>query len=348
MKKDIKVLIVDDSAIVRKIFTEELSNEKGIQVVGTAPDPYIARDKILRLKPDVITLDIEMPRIDGLTFLKKLMHYHPLPVIIVSSLTKNGGNLALEAIENGAVDVLSKPGSAYSVGEMRKQLVIKIKAAAQVKMKKLQRTAIAGEYREILNQPLRETSDKIIAIAASTGGTQALETILKQLPPTIPGILIVQHMPPKFTTAFAERLNKICSIEVKESKNGDAVNSGCALIAPGNYHMLLGRSGSKYYVTVKDGPLVNHQRPSADVLFLSTAKSAGANALGIILTGMGSDGAKGLLKMKEAGAKTIAQDEESCIVYGMPKMAVKLGAIDQSVPLERIPLAISNIFKGWR
>ena len=342
MKRDIKVLVVDDSAIVRKIFTEELSREKGIVVVGTAPDPYVARDKIVRLKPDVITLDLEMPRTDGLTFLKKLMKHYPLPVIIVSSLTREGGKLALEAIESGAVEVLSKPGSAYSVGEMKQQLADKIRAAAKARVLRPE-TVPSGEDRvKIPDRPLYETTDKVIAIGASTGGTQALKKILMKFPPTIPGVVVVQHMPPKFTTAFAERLNQQCQIEVKESEDGDSVRPGRALLAPGNYHMLLRRSGAKYYVSVKHGPLVNHQRPSVDVLFKSTAESVGANAVGVILTGMGSDGAQGLLKMREAGAKTIGQDETSCVVYGMPKEAYKCGAVEKVVPLDRISHEIIN------
>jgi len=342
MKRDIRVLVVDDSAIVRKIFTEELSREKGIEVVGTAPDPYIARDKIVRLKPDVITLDLEMPRTDGLTFLKKLMKHYPLPVIIVSSLTREGGKLALEAIESGAVEVLSKPGSAYSVGEMRQQLADKIRAAARARVFRSETVSNGEEHVKMSDRPLHETTDKVIAIGASTGGTQALKKILTKFPPTIPGVVVVQHMPPKFTTAFAERLNQQCKIEVKESEDGDSVRPGRALLAPGNYHMLLRRSGAKYYVSVKDGPLVNHQRPSVDVLFKSTSESAGANAVGVILTGMGSDGAQGLLKMREAGARTIGQDEASCVVYGMPKEADKNGAVEKVVPLDRISHEIIN------
>jgi len=344
MNKNIKVLVVDDSAVVRKIFTEVLSREKGIKVVGTAPDPYIARDKILKLKPDVVTLDIEMPRMDGLAFLKKLMKHYPLPVIIVSSLTKKGGKLALEAMESGAVEVLSKPGPAYSVGEMGVQLADKIRAAARARLIRSEDAADSSNSVEISGNSLQETTGKVIAIGASTGGTDALRKILIKFPVSVPGIMVVQHMPPKFTTAFAERLNQLCRIEVKEAKNGDAINPGRALIAPGNYHMLLRRSGANYYVAVKNGPMVNHQRPSVDVLFKSTSKYAGANAVGVILTGMGSDGAQGLLEMRKTGARTIGQDEASCVVYGMPKEATRIDAVEKLVPLDRISQEIINSF----
>ncbi len=337
MNRIIKVLVVDDSAIVRKIFTEKLSHERGMEVVGTAPDPYVARDKIVRLKPDVVTLDLEMPRMDGLAFLKKLMKHHPLPVIIVSSLTKKGGRLALEAMESGAVEVLSKPGSSYSVGEMMQQLADKIRAAARARVVRSVDELNGDEPVNIAGHLLSETTDKVIAIGASTGGTEALKKVLTQFPPTIPGIVVVQHMPPKFTTTFSERLNSLSKIEVKEAQDGDSVNPGRALIAPGNYHMLLRRSGAKYYVSVKNGPLVNRQRPSVDVLFQSISKYAGANAVGVIMTGMGSDGAKGLLEIRQAGARTIGQDEASCVVFGMPKEAANINAVEKLVPLNRIP-----------
>lgn len=337
-KPKIKVLIVDDSATVRKIFSEELSKEPDMEVVGAAPDPFIARDKIVYLHPDVITLDIEMPRMDGLTFLKKIMQYHPLPVIIVSSLSPQGSKMALEALESGAVEVLAKPGASYSVGEMSTQLKDKIRAAAGVNLRQIRRPvpsspAPAG----VISHALTETTQKVIAIGASTGGTEALRGVLMNVPENISGILIVQHMPAQFTTAFAERLNRLCPIEVKEAKEGDSVLNGKALIAPGNFHMLLKRVGAKYIVQIKNGPLVHHQRPAVDVLFNSVAQHAGANAIGVILTGMGADGSQGLLKMKEAGAKTIAQDEATCVVFGMPKEAIKIGAVDRVVPIDRIP-----------
>jgi two-component system, chemotaxis family, protein-glutamate methylesterase/glutaminase len=332
----IRVLIVDDSAIVRKIFTEELSKYSDIEVIGAAPDPYVARDKIVTLKPDVITLDIEMPRMDGLTFLRKLMKYFPLPTIIVSSLTPKGGKLTLEAMDIGAVDVIAKPGSSYTVGDMSAQLVEKIRAASRARVI---RRDIAGEASEQGIEPIKalaQTSNKVIAIGASTGGTEALKRVLTKMPPNSPGIVIVQHMPANFTTAFAARLNDICQISVKEAEDNDSVTPGTALIAPGNYHMIFRRSGARYYVEVKTGPMVHHQRPAVDVLFKSTAKYAGANAIGVILTGMGADGAEGLLEMKKMGASTIAQDEKSCVVFGMPKEAIKLGAADKVVSLDLI------------
>ncbi len=341
---EIKVLIVDDSAIVRKIFTEELSKEEGIEVVGTAPDPFVARDRIVQLEPDVVTLDIEMPRMDGITFLKKLMRYYPLPVIIVSSLTPKGGKLALEAIEIGAVEVMSKPGAAYTVGDMKQQLANKIRAASRARVsRQTEDTKVDASTLRVTSHALKETTNKVIAIGASTGGTEALKKVLSRFPPTIPGVVVVQHMPPNFTTAFAERLNGLCAIEVKEAADGDAVLPGRALIAPGNYHMLLKRSGARYYVCVKTGPMVCHQRPAVDVLFKSTADYAGANAVGVILTGMGSDGARGMVKMKEAGARTIGQNEESCVVYGMPKEAAKMGAVDKEVTLDRVAQEIINV-----
>ncbi len=338
MKTDIKVLIVDDSAVVRKVFSEELSRERGIKVIGTAPDPYVARDKIVKLKPDVITLDIEMPRMDGLTFLKKLMKHFPLPVIIVSSLTPKGGKVAMEALANGALEVICKPSAAYSVGDMSVQLADKIRAVARINVKKrISSINETGSTKPVLlSKALIATTNKIIAIGASTGGTEAIKAVVTVLPPNTPGIVIVQHMPANFTTSFAERLDSLSQITVKEAKDGDSVVNGQALIAPGNFHMLLKRSGARYYVQVKTGPLVHHQRPAADVLFRSAANYAGANAVGIILTGMGRDGAAGLLQMKEAGAKTIAQDEKSCVVFGMPKEAIKLGAADKIVPLHNV------------
>jgi two-component system chemotaxis response regulator CheB len=342
LSQKVKVLVVDDSAIVRRIFNEELSKEADIEVVGTAPDPYVARDKIVRLKPDVVTLDIEMPRMDGLTFLKKLMKYYPLPVIIVSSLTTKGSIMAMEAIENGAVEVLAKPGGSYSVGDMCIQLKEKIRAAARVNInRKLE--PVSPSPVGTITKSLSETTQKVIAVGASTGGTEALKEVLTHIPLNSPGIVVVQHMPANFTTAFAERLNKICQIEVKEARDGDSVINGRALIAPGNFHMLMRRSGARYFVNVKDGPFVHHQRPAVDVLFKSVAQYAGNNAIGVIMTGMGADGAIGLRAMKDAGAKTIAQDEASCVVFGMPKEAIKLGAADKIVSLERIAQEIVNL-----
>lgn len=342
----IRVLIVDDSAVVRKVFTTELSKHPDIEVVGTAPDPFVARDKVVQLDPDVITLDVEMPRMDGLTFLGKLMRYYPKPVIIVSSLTPNGSRLALEAIDRGAVEVLAKPGEAYSVGDMSAQLVEKIRAAARVDMRRFQerlRAEPAGRPAPVSNA-LAETTNKILAIGASTGGTEAIREILCRLPERIPGTVIVQHMPPHFTTAFAERLNELCPFEVREAQDGDTVSTGRALIAPGNFHMMLVRSGAEYRVRVRTGPMVHHQRPAVDVLFRSAARNAGANALGVLLTGMGRDGADGMLEMRRAGARTIAQDEESSVVFGMPREAIRLDAVDRVLGLGDIPAAIVDHF----
>lgn len=333
----VKVLIVDDSAIVRQVFTRELGQAEGIEVVGSAPDPYVARDKIVQLRPDVVLLDIEMPRMDGLTFLRKLMKHYPLPVIIVSSLTTKGGDLAMDAINAGAVDVMSKPGSAFSVADMSVALVDKIHAAAKAR---LNRTPGHNEAVQNQVEPVslaqRRLTNAVVAIGASTGGTQAVQSVLQAMPRNSPGIVIVQHMPANFTASFSARLNELCAMEVREARNNDSVVPGVALIAPGNYHMLLKRSGARFLVQVKSGPLVCRQRPSVEVLFKSTAKSAGRNAVGVILTGMGKDGAEGMLALHQAGARTIAQDEASCVVFGMPNEAIKLGGVDKVVPLHRI------------
>jgi two-component system, chemotaxis family, protein-glutamate methylesterase/glutaminase len=317
-------------------------------VIGTAPDPYVARDKIVALNPDVITLDIEMPRMDGLTFLRKLMKFYPIPVIIVSSLTPKGGKVAMEALSIGALEVVSKPSTAYSVGDMSAQLSEKIRAVAHVNMKaKIAESRSAPPAKAVLtSRAMTATTHKIIAIGASTGGTEAIKTVLMGFPHNSPGVVVVQHMPAKFTTSFAERLDSLCDLSVKEAKDGDTVTNGCALIAPGNFHMLLKRSGARYYVRIKEGPMVHHQRPSVDVLFNSVADYAGANALGIILTGMGADGADGLLKMKQAGAATIAQDEKSCVVFGMPKEAIERGGVDRVVGLDNIAQTALNLIQA--
>ena len=332
----IRVLSIDDSAVVRNIFTKELDRDPEIEVVGTAPDPYIGRDKIVELKPDVVTLDIEMPRMDGITFLRKLMRHHPIPVIIVSSLTAKGGDLALEALDAGAVEVMCKPGAAYTVGDMSVELVDKIKAAARVKVSKHDNGSTQGKVSSSARLAMTRTTNKVLVLGASTGGTQALQRVLTAMPANAPGIVIVQHMPEHFTRAFADRLNSICAIEVKEAADGDSVIPGRALIAPGNYHMLLRRSGARYYVQVKEGPRVNRHRPSVDVLFKSAAQYGGRNVVGAIMTGMGDDGARGLLEMKNAGAQTIAQDKASCVVFGMPKVAIELGGADHIVPLDQM------------
>lgn len=330
-----RVLIVDDSAVVRQIFTDLISQTPDLEVCGTAPDPYVARDKIFHERPDVITLDLEMPRMDGLTFLKKLMHYHPLPVVIVSSLTPQGSRMAVEALELGAVEVLGKPGGSFSVGNLADQLLTKIRAAARTRPRPGTSPPSAVAPSAVSLSPLT-TTHKVVAIGASTGGTEAIKEILVNLPRNFPGIVIVQHMPPKFTTSFAERLDQLCALEVKEAADGDSVLPGRALLAPGNFHMLLQRSGARYLVRVKSGPPVHHQRPSVDVLFQSVAQAAGSNAVGVILTGMGADGAAGLLAMRQQGAHTIAQDEASCVVFGMPKEAIQRQAAVKVLPLNRI------------
>jgi two-component system chemotaxis response regulator CheB len=336
----VKVLIVDDSAIVRKIFTEQLSQAKDIQVVGAAPDPYVARDMIVKMNPDVITLDIEMPRMDGITFLKKIMAHHPLPVIIVSSLTPKGSAMAMEALDSGAVEVLAKPGGSFTVGEMGAQLADKIRAASHARVMKRQPL---GGAMATSRRAITETTNKVVAIGSSTGGTEALKEILTRLPPDTPGIVVAQHMPPNFTKSFADRMNEICRLSVREGQNNDSVLPGTCLIAPGNFHMLLRRSGARYFVEIKTGPMVHHQRPAVDPLFKSVAKYAGANAVGIVLTGMGSDGADGIKIMKEAGAKTLAQDEASCVVFGMPKEAIKTGCVDKVVPLRSMPQSMLDM-----
>lgn len=337
----IKVLIIDDSAMIRKVFEQELSKDPEIEVVGTAPDPFVGRDKIVYLKPDVITLDIEMPRMDGLTFLGKLMKHYPVPVVVVSSLAKRGGDVALKAMELGAVEVLSKPGSAYSVGDMSEQLIEKVKAASKVKVFKTSDTSnVQTRDQSGVASINVKTTNKIIAIGASTGGTEALREVISRLPANSPPVVVVQHMPQNFTKAFADRLNSICQVHVKEATDGEYLATGKVLLAPGNQHMEIRRSGINYYVTLFDGPMMFHQRPAVEVLFNSVAKYAGQNAVGAILTGMGKDGAQGLLNMRNAGASTIAQDEKTCIVFGMPKEAIDLGAAQVIKPLPQIAQTI--------
>lgn len=347
MKKKIRVLIVDDSAVVRQSLAEIINSHSELEVIGTASDPYVAAKKIRNEVPDVITLDIEMPRMDGLTFLRKIMSQHPIPVVIISSLTAKGTETGIRALESGAVEIITKPQmySKDAIFESKIKICEAIIGAAHARLKrKVAPTSIKVEPKytadvvlpPVQNHSMIKTTEIVVAVGASTGGTEALTDFLKVLPPNSPGIVIVQHMPEKFTTSFAQRLNELCKITVKEAENGDSVIRGRALIAPGNYHTLLKRSGARYYVEVKEGPLVNRHRPSVDVLFRSTAKYAGANSIGIIMTGMGDDGAKGLLEMKEEGARTIAQDEKSCVVFGMPKEAIKLNAADKILPLDKI------------
>ena len=342
----IRVLIVDDSAVVRKVMTEELSRYDDIEIVDTAVDPYAARDKIVKLKPDVITLDLEMPRMDGLSFLAKLMKHYPLPVVVLSSLTPKNSELALKALDLGAVDVLCKPGAAYSTKNISHKLALAIRSAAVSKVNHTVSTSTAVVDKIPTDNLLVNTTHKVIAIGASTGGTKAIEIVLAGMPATAPGIAIVQHMPENFTASFAKRLNDICPMEVREAQNNDRLVPGVALIAPGNQHMVLTRNGGTYMVRIKSGPQVHYQRPSVDVLFQSVAKIAARNSVGVILTGMGADGAKGMLAMKESGAYTISQDEATCVVYGMPKEAVKLGAVNEVVPLPGIPQAIFNSLGG--
>jgi two-component system chemotaxis response regulator CheB len=343
--RKIKVLIVDDSAVVRSILTEIINSDPLLEVIGTAQDPFAAAKKLSEVVPDVITLDIEMPKMDGLTFLEKLMSQHPIPVIICSSLTGNKSQSALRALELGAVEVITKPqlGTKEFFEESSTIICDIIKAAAQVdtrELKKVKKVEPKLNADVVISKPssgaMIQTTEKIISIGASTGGTEALQTLLTSLPADCPGIVIVQHMPETFTSAFAKRLDGICRINVKEAKHNDTVIRGQALIAPGNKHMLLKRSGARYYVEVVDGPLVSRHRPSVDVLFRSTAKYAGKNAVGVILTGMGDDGAKGMMEMKDAGAYNIAQDEKTCVVFGMPKEAIKAGGVDLILPLQEI------------
>jgi two-component system chemotaxis response regulator CheB len=333
----VRVLVVDDSAVVRNVFSTQLAKDPGIEVVGTAPDPFVARDLLLEREPDVITLDLEMPRMDGITFLRKIMRYRPTPVIVVSSLTQAGGQLAMEALAAGAVEVMCKPGAAYSVGDMTTDLVEKVKevAATGVRTQAAPPAAPGGPPQAAL-PALSRTTNQVLAIGASTGGTVAVERILASLPPNAPGIVITQHMPELFTRFFANRLKSMSRLDAREAVDGDSVVPGVALVAPGNKHMLLKRSGARYLVEVKDGPRVNRHRPSVDVLFRSVARSAARNAIGVILTGMGGDGAQGLLAMREAGARTLAQDEATCVVFGMPKVAIDCGAVEKVMPLDQI------------
>lgn len=334
----IKVLVVDDSAVVRQILQAALTADPEIEVVGTAPDPFVARDLIVQHKPDVVTLDVEMPRMDGITFLRKLMHYFPLPVIVVSSLTPEGSGLALDALTSGAVEVMCKPGAAFTVGDMGEALVEKVKIAARAKVNRIDRSA-----QNAASAALGRTTNKVVAIGASTGGTVAIEHILARMPVDAPGIVIAQHMPAMFTKQFAARMNQVSQMEVREAVDGDSVVPGVALIAPGDYHLLLRRSGARYFVAVKSGPMVHRQRPSVEVLFRSAARSAGTNAVGVLLTGMGADGAQGLLEMRQAGAFTVAQDESSCVVFGMPRAAIELGGAEKVLGLDKIPAEVLRV-----
>jgi len=347
-KPRIRVLIVDDSAVVRQTLSEVLASDPEIEVIGTAGDPFVAAERIAEQVPDVITLDIEMPRMDGLTFLQKIMSQHPIPVVICSSLAENSAQSTLKALEYGAVDIVTKPkfGTKQFLEDSKIMLCESVKAAAAAHVRVLQPSRkvepklTADAILSPATNAMLETTEKVVVIGASTGGTEALKTLLEALPADCPGIVIVQHMPELFTRAFAKRLDSLCSITVKEAESNDTVLRGRALIAPGNHHTLIKRSGARYYVDIKEGPLVCRHRPSVDVLFRSAARYAGQNAVGIILTGMGDDGARGMLEMKQAGAMTIAQDEATCIVFGMPKEAIKYGAVNRVLPLHTIAAAI--------
>jgi len=347
---DIRVFLVDDSAVVRQVLGSVIDSIPGMKVIGSAPDPIFALKKLEEDWPDVIVLDIEMPRMDGITFLKKLMKEHPIPVVICSTLTLKGAEVTMEAMSAGAVDILTKPTVNLKgfLQESKTLMANAIKGAAQAKMTQVKSIAAKASARPAVAtiMPLKamaETTDRLIAIGTSTGGTQALETVLTQLPKTAPGIVVVQHMPEAFTAAFASRLNSICEVTVKEAKDNDRVMPGIVLIAPGGMHLLLRRSGAQYRVEVKDGPLVTRHKPSVNVLFRSVATAAGKNAIGIIMTGMGDDGAKGLKELHDTGALTIGQDEQSCVVYGMPKEALKLGGVDGEISLSDIPALITSL-----
>ena len=357
MPAHIKVLIVDDSAVVRQVLTEVLAQAPGIEVIGAASDPIFAMERMRTQWPDVIVLDVEMPRMDGITFLKKIMAERPTPVVICSTLTEKGAETTMQALAAGAASIIPKPkmGLKRFLQDSAEDLVSAVRAAAQANVRRLVPRANMPSVAPKLSadailpasaQAMAETTDRVVAIGTSTGGTQALEAVLTALPRVCPGIVIVQHMPEKFTEAFANRLNGLCQLEVREARGGDRVMPGRALIAPGGRHMLLKRNGAQYHVDIVDGPLVSRHRPSVDVLFRSVAKCAGKNALGIIMTGMGDDGAHGLKELHDLGARTLAQDEATCVVYGMPKEAVKLGAVDRVLPLGEIHLEIIRTMQG--
>lgn len=350
MPRKIRVLIVDDSATVRQALASLLETDPEIEVIGSAPDPYIAAQRIAQEVPDVITLDVEMPRMDGLTFLEKIMHQHPIPVVICSSLTEKGSETAFAALEKGAVEIITKPkmGTRQFFEESAVYICDVVKSAAHAQLQHRTRPLPAPALRvqpkltadAVLDRgtshAMIQTTERIVAVGASTGGTEALREFLEALPADAPGTVIVQHMPEKFTAQFATRLDGLCRVTVKEAADGDTVLRGQVLIAPGNRHLLVKRSGARYYVEIKDGPLVSRHRPSVDVLFRSTARYAGKNAVGVIMTGMGDDGAHGMREMKDAGAYNIAQDEASCVVFGMPAEAIKLGGVDRIMPLNQI------------
>jgi two-component system chemotaxis response regulator CheB len=351
----IKVLIVDDSALVRQALTDILQSDPQIEVIAAAPDPFVAAERMRECTPDVITLDVEMPRMDGITFLQKIMSQHPIPVVMCSTLTESGSETAMKALEYGAVDIIVKPkmGTKQFIEESRVSICDTIKAAAMTKGR------VRPAYHQVrevapkltadviiekgTSKAMVQTTEKVVIVGASTGGTEALKVFLEMMPEDAPGIVIVQHMPEHFTAAFAKRLDSTCRVTVKEAADNDSVVRGRALIAPGNHHTLLKRSGARYYVEIKDGPLVSRHRPSVDVLFRSAARYAGKNVVGVILTGMGDDGARGMKEMFDAGSYNIAQDEASCVVYGMPNEAVKMGGVHKSLPLQHIAAEVLRL-----
>lgn len=345
LQNKIRVLVVDDSAVVRQTLLNIINSDPEMEVMAAAPNPFAAAEKMREEIPDVITLDVEMPRMDGITFLQKIMSQHPIPVVICSSLAEDQSETALKALEYGAVEIIQKPriGTKQFLEESTIRICDAIKAAAHVRVKPVHKARVVEPKLTadaMMPKPktnaMMKTTERVVVVGASTGGTEAIKVFLEELPPDAPGIVIVQHMPEHFTKSFAQRLDSLCKISVKEARDNDTVMTGRALIAPGNYHTLLKRSGARYYVEVKEGPLVSRHRPSVDVLFRSTARYAGPNAVGVIMTGMGDDGARGMLEMKEAGAYTIGQDEATCVVYGMPREAFKLGALDKVLPLTGI------------
>lgn len=355
----IKVLIIDDSAVVRQTLEKIITSDHRLEVMGTAQDPIIAAQKMAKETPDVITLDVEMPRMDGITFLKKLMSQHPIPVVICSSLTEKGSETAIKALEYGAVDIIHKPsiGTKQYLEDSKILICDAIKAAGYVRIKKnkpfpvealkpAKKLTADAMLAKANSSAMIQTTEKVVVIGASTGGTEALKVFLEKLPMDAPGTVIVQHMPENFTTAFAKRLDSICKVTVKEAADNDTVVPGRVLIAPGNKHLLLKRSGARYFVQVKDGPLVSRHRPSVDVLFRSASRYGGKNVIGVILTGMGDDGAKGMLELKDQGARTIAQNEETCVVFGMPNEAIKLGGVDYILPLESISEEVLMLAKS--
>jgi two-component system chemotaxis response regulator CheB len=342
LNRKIRVLVVDDSAVVRKMISEALSLDPEIEVVGTACDPYVAREKILELNPDVMTLDIEMPRMDGLTFLRILQQHRPMPVVIISSLTQSGSRAALDAMEFGAVDVLAKPKSAWNLGELRDQLARRVKAAVSARLNHVRPRSNAAPVGVRGNY----APQQLIVIGASTGGTEAIKEVLMRLPDGLPAILIVQHIPPLFSKTFAERLNELCAMEVREAGAGDEARPGTALIAPGDFHMTVGWEKSSYRVQLNQQPPIHFTRPSVDMLFNSAARCAGASTVGVLLTGMGRDGAQGMQQLKAAGGTNLVQNEETCVVYGMPRAAAELGVADKILPLDHIPHAILHALSG--